>query len=38
MRVESADNRSVLKAWLGYDDDHVAAPERAGVLVDKPPR
>ena len=33
-----ADNRAVLHDWLGYDDDHVAALEDAGVLVDKPPR
>ena len=32
------DNRAVLEEWLGYDDDRIDALERAGVLVDKPPR
>ena len=33
-----ADNRSVLRDWLGYDDERIAALENAGILVDKPPR
>ena len=33
-----ADNRAVLKGWLGYDDDRIEALEDAGVLVDKPPK
>lgn len=32
-----ADNREVLKDWLGYADKDIAAMERTGVLVDKPP-
>ena len=33
-----ADNRAVLKSWLGYDDDRIEALEDAGALVDKPPK
>ena len=33
-----ADNRDVLRGWLDYDDDRIAALERGGVLADKPPR
>ena len=33
-----ADNRTVLKGWLDYDDSRIAALESAGVLVDKPPK
>ncbi len=33
-----ADNGAVLKDWLGYDDERIAALEDAGVLVDKPPK
>ena len=33
-----ADNGSVLRDWLDYDDDRIAALQEAGVLVDKPPR
>ena len=33
-----ADNRPVLRDWLGYDDERIAALEEAGILVDKPPR
>ena len=32
-----ADNRAVLRDWLGYDDERVTALEEAGVLVDRPP-
>ena len=31
------DNRAVLREWLDYDRDRLAALEEAGVLVDKPP-
>ena len=33
-----ADNRPVLRDWLGYDDERIAELEEAGILVDKPPR
>ena len=33
-----ADNRAILKDWLGYDDARVNVLEAAGVLVDKPPK
>ena len=33
-----ADNGAVLQEWLGYDEERIAALERAGVLVDKPPK
>ena len=33
-----ADNAAVLKGWLDYSDDRVAELERAGVIVDRPPR
>ena len=33
-----ADNRLVLRDWLDYDDERIAALEEAGILVDKPPR
>ena len=33
-----ADNRSVLRDWLSYDDERIAALEDAGILVDKPPQ
>ncbi len=33
-----ADNAAVLKGWLDYSDDQVAELERAGVIVDRPPR
>lgn len=32
-----ADNRSVLRDWLGYDDERIDELERDGVLFDKPP-
>ena len=32
-----ADNATVLKGWLGYDDERIKALEDAGVIVDKPP-
>ena len=32
-----ADNAAVLRDWLDYDDDRIAALQDAGVLVDKPP-
>ncbi len=31
------DNGTVLRDWLGYDEDRIAALEEARVLVDKPP-
>ena len=33
-----ADNRTVLKDWLNYDDDRITTLEDAGILVDKPPK
>jgi len=33
-----ADNGAVLEDWLGCDQSRVAALQRAGVLVDKPPK
>ena len=33
-----ADNRAVLREWLGCADERVQALEDAGVLVDRPPR
>ena len=33
-----ADNRSVLREWLEYDDERVDGLEAGGVLADKPPR
>ena len=33
-----ADNAAVLKGWLDYSDDRIAELERAGVIVDRPPR
>ena len=32
-----ADNRRVLRDWLGYPDERIDQLERDGVLVDKPP-
>jgi crotonobetainyl-CoA:carnitine CoA-transferase CaiB-like acyl-CoA transferase len=32
-----ADNRGVLRDWLGYDDERIDQLEREKVLVDKPP-
>jgi len=32
-----ADNRGVLRDWLGYDDARIDALERQGVLADRPP-
>ena len=33
-----ADNATVLKGWLGYDDERIRALEDAGAIVDRPPR
>ena len=33
-----ADNAAVLKGWLDYSDDEIAELERAGVIVNRPPR
>ena len=32
------DNRTVLREWLEYDDERIAALEDSGVIVDKPPK
>ena len=32
------DNAAVLRSWLDYSDGEIAELERAGVIVDRPPR